>query len=71
MGGDELEIGSIVEDCISQGIDPETCQNWHRNEVPQHAVYLDAYWIDQTEVSNALFVEFLNEMENHYVSEMG
>ena len=28
---------------------------------PQHTVYLDAYWIDQTEVTNAMFEEFVSE----------
>ena len=29
------------------------------NEKPQHTVYLDAYWMDQTEVTNAMFAEFV------------
>jgi len=33
-------------------------------EKPQHPVYLDAYWIDQTEVTNDMFVMFLNELGN-------
>jgi len=34
------------------------------DEFPQHQVYLDAFWIDQTEVSNAMFAAFLNEAGN-------
>jgi formylglycine-generating enzyme required for sulfatase activity len=34
------------------------------DELPQHSVYLDPFWIDQVEVTNAMFVEFLNEMGN-------
>ncbi len=36
--------------------DPSVC--------PEHEVYLDAFWIDQTEVTNAQFVDFLNEEGN-------
>ena len=32
------------------------------DEQPVHKVYLDAFWIDQTEVTNAMFAAFLNEI---------
>ena len=32
------------------------CQlDWFLDEQPQHTVYLDAFWIDQTEVTNAMY----------------
>ena len=31
------------------------------DERPQHSVYLDAYWIDQTEVTNAMYAKFIQE----------
>jgi serine/threonine-protein kinase len=31
------------------------------DEMPRHMVTLDAFWIDRTEVTNAQFVEFLNQ----------
>jgi len=34
------------------------------NEQPVHEVYLDAYWMDEHEVSNAQFTAFLNEEGN-------
>jgi len=34
------------------------------DELPQHMVTLDGFWIDQTEVTNAQFVQFLNEHGN-------
>jgi eukaryotic-like serine/threonine-protein kinase len=30
------------------------------DEKPQHLVYLDAYWIDKTEVTNAMFARFVD-----------
>jgi formylglycine-generating enzyme required for sulfatase activity len=32
------------------------------DEKPRHAVYLDAYWIDRTEVTNARYIQFLNAL---------
>jgi len=34
------------------------------NEKPVHTVYLDAFWIDQTEVTNAMFAAFLTDQGN-------
>lgn len=38
--------------------------SWSGSEKPAHLVHLDNYYIDQFEVSNAAFVEFLNEVGN-------
>jgi eukaryotic-like serine/threonine-protein kinase len=35
------------------------------DEKPQHIVYLDAFWIDRTEVTNAQYVQFLNARGGH------
>lgn len=35
--------------------------NGEPDEKPVHQVYLDAFWIDQTEVTNAMFAEFVEK----------
>jgi formylglycine-generating enzyme required for sulfatase activity len=39
-------------------------EDWFRWEAPQHEVYLDAFFIDLTEVTNAQFAKFLNAIGN-------
>jgi eukaryotic-like serine/threonine-protein kinase len=36
------------------------------DEFPQRTVYLDGYWIDQTEVTNKMYAVFLNAKGNEY-----
>jgi serine/threonine-protein kinase len=46
-------MGSSITDTDADG-----------DEFPQHEVVLDAFWIDQTEITNAQFAAFLNENGN-------
>ena len=49
----EFTMGSTEDEALAK-----------THEFPQHQVYLDAFWIDQTEVTNAMFAQFLNEVGN-------
>ncbi|MGB0388208.1 MAG: SUMF1/EgtB/PvdO family nonheme iron enzyme [Ardenticatenaceae bacterium] len=49
----EFEMGSAEDD-----------PNAYDYEKPRHTVYLNAFFMDQTEVTNAMFANFLNEMGN-------
>jgi len=42
----------------------EMGNNYDQRAQPVHTVALDAFWIDQTEVTNAMFAAFLNEQGN-------
>ncbi len=38
------------------------CQlDWYKDEEPPHPVYLSAFWLDQTEVTNAMYGKCVNE----------
>jgi eukaryotic-like serine/threonine-protein kinase len=55
----EFTMGSKAEDalplCEKFGV---SCPlDLLRNEEPPHTVYLDAFWIDQTEVTNAMYIK--------------
>jgi formylglycine-generating enzyme required for sulfatase activity len=34
---------------------------WFSNEEPPHQVFLDAFWIDSTEITNAMYAECVND----------
>lgn len=42
---------------------------WEKED-EERFVYLDAYWIDQTPVTNGMYAQFLNEMFDEYKAEM-
>ncbi|HSR30624.1 MAG TPA: formylglycine-generating enzyme family protein [Anaerolineae bacterium] len=51
MGCADEEIDAILEDCSD-------CErSLFSHEQPQHTVYLDAFWIDRTEVTNAQYLK--------------
>jgi formylglycine-generating enzyme required for sulfatase activity/uncharacterized caspase-like protein len=59
----EFIMGSDADDALAECKKfGKGCQrNWFANEEPPHSVYLDAFWIDKTEVTNALYVKCVDE----------
>jgi len=53
----------IPKSTFYMGSNPEDGQS-DADESPPHQVHLDAYWIDQTEVTNSMYAAFLNEAGN-------
>jgi len=51
MGSSDAEIDALLAECGD-------CQrDWFLNEQPQHTVYLDAFWLDKTEVTDGQYRE--------------
>ena len=53
----------VPEGEFIMGADP-SFQGINPDELPAHSVYLDAFWIDKTEVTNSMYAQFLNEIDN-------
>ncbi len=63
MGSSENEIDDLFAQCEEQGNDK--CErSWYEDQSPQHIVTLNAFWLDQTEITNAQFAAFLNNRGN-------
>jgi formylglycine-generating enzyme required for sulfatase activity len=61
---DGAEMAQVPAGAFLMG-SPDTDAGARADEEPQHTVYLDAFWIDRTEVTNARFVQFLNALGEH------
>lgn len=56
MGASDDEVQAAVELCQATHETPEWCDARELlAEAPQHSVYLEAFWLDRYEVSNALY----------------
>ena len=61
MGSQAEDIQMRVDDC-KKGAKPENrdkCEEWFGDEGPQRQVFLDSFYIDRYEVTNALFERFV------------
>ena len=58
MGTDEAEIPQLVQWAKKWW---DVYANWFERETPRHTVYLDSFYIDKYEVTNAQYAQFLNE----------
>src|SRR5262245_32768892 len=60
MGSQTEDIQIRVDEC-KKSVKPENrdkCDEWFRDEAPQRQIFLDAFYIDRYEVTNALFERF-------------
>ena len=62
MGMNDAQVDQALRVCDAANDDCE--REWFKDEQPAHTVALGAFWIDQTEVTNAMFAAFLNEKGN-------
>lgn len=59
MGSAPSQIQRFRDECRKGGVSEFSCRLWLEREVPQHRVALDAFYIDQYEVTSALFEKFV------------
>ena len=64
MGITEAQFQEAVEQCVNEGMKKAVCEAWFSSQKPVHAVTLDGFWLDRTEVTEAQFAAFLNEVGN-------
>ncbi len=55
----KFQMGSDADDALAecQKFRTDCDRDWFTAEEPVHTVYLDAYWIDRTEVTNAMYAK--------------
>ncbi len=58
MGTESSEVPQLVQ--WAKKWDSSGQASWFENEAPRHTVYLDAFYMDRYEVTNALYKKFMN-----------
>jgi formylglycine-generating enzyme required for sulfatase activity len=73
MGSTETQFQEAVNHCIDATYDQADCKRLYEHEKPTHTVAIDAFWLDQTEVSVRQFQQFVraNDYETKAEKEGG
>jgi serine/threonine-protein kinase len=61
--------GMVLRGTFQMGSDPAQDPQAFDDEQPQHAVTVDGYWIDQTEVTNTMFATFVTATSHETTAE--
>lgn len=70
MGTTKDEVDQAIRDCVKElGKDQQTCEDWHKPELPQHKVQIDAFYFDKYEVTNRLFQQFVQQTGHRTTAE--
>jgi serine/threonine-protein kinase len=69
MGSDQTELDRFVDACKRAGTTMPICKQWSQIEAPRHRVYLDAFHVDQHEVTNAQFERFVRATSHQTTAE--
>ena len=57
MGSTEAQFQAAIIECVKDGGTQADCIKSYGDEKPAHTVYLDAFRIDQTDVTNAMYAK--------------
>jgi formylglycine-generating enzyme required for sulfatase activity len=69
MGSPDDDIRAAITSCQQSGTDLASCTELFRHEAPRHRVLLDDYYIDQHEVTNAMFEQFVQATRHQTTAE--
>ncbi|MBM3394042.1 MAG: hypothetical protein FJY37_05300 [Betaproteobacteria bacterium] len=69
MGSDQADVGAATAWCVQAGGDLRMCSEFFRREVPRRRVTLDNFYIDQDEVTNAQFEQFVRATQYQTAAE--
>jgi len=62
MGSTKDEVDRAIQACVKDHEqDQQTCEGWYKQELPQHKVQLDAFYLDKYEVTNRRFQQFVQQ----------
>ncbi len=61
MGSSYNQLDEAMRECRKMYSGDKDCQRYqYEHELPQHEIFLNAFWLDKTEVSNSQLCKFLN-----------